>query len=145
MADDQPPLSLGGNMKSHYCKVEKETLDFEGECSWCGEKEMNANELADELDKSRQEPFTSEYLVGQAATMLRQKQAEIINKKLVNDTFADLIKLQGKKIDEQQAEIEALKKQVEVLSTAFETACDGLKTSLDLNKAQAERYWNERN
>ena len=38
---------------------------------------MNANELADELDKSRQEPFTSEYLVGQAATMLRQQQAEI--------------------------------------------------------------------
>jgi len=38
---------------------------------------MNANELADELDKSRQEPFTSEYLVGQAATMLRQQQTEI--------------------------------------------------------------------
>lgn len=38
---------------------------------------MNANELADELDKSRQEPFTSEYLVGQAATMLRQQQAEL--------------------------------------------------------------------
>jgi len=38
---------------------------------------MNANELANELDKSRQEPFTSEYLVGQAATMLRQLQAEI--------------------------------------------------------------------
>jgi hypothetical protein len=38
---------------------------------------MNANELADELDKSRQESFTSEYLVGQAATMLRQQQEEI--------------------------------------------------------------------
>jgi hypothetical protein len=38
---------------------------------------MKANELADKLDKSRQEPFTSEYLVGQATTMLRQQQAEI--------------------------------------------------------------------
>ena len=36
-------------------------------------------------------------------------QAEIADKKLVNDTFADLIKKQGKKIDEQQSEIEALK------------------------------------
>jgi len=103
-------------MKSHYCHEEKAIIEFTGQCNWCGEKEINANELADELDKSRQEPFTSEYLVGQAATMLRQ----------------------------QQAEIEALKKQVEILSTAFETACDGLKTSLDLNKAQAERYWSEK-
>jgi hypothetical protein len=43
----------------------------------CPLRKINANELADELDKSRQEPFTSEYLVGQAATMLRQQQAEI--------------------------------------------------------------------
>jgi hypothetical protein len=26
-------------MKSHYCKIEKTTIDFEGECNWCGEKE----------------------------------------------------------------------------------------------------------
>ena len=64
-------------MKSHYCHEEKAIIEFTGQCNWCGEKEMNANELADELDKSRQEPFTSEYLVGQAATMLRQQQAEI--------------------------------------------------------------------
>ena len=38
---------------------------------------MNANELADELDKSREESYTSENLVGKAATMLRQQQAEI--------------------------------------------------------------------
>ena len=96
-------------MKSHYCHEEKTIIEFSGQCNWCKEKDMNANELADELDKSRQEPFTSEYLVGQAATMLRQQQAEIINKKLVNDTFADLIKLQGKKIDEQQAELGSLR------------------------------------
>ena len=63
-------------MKSHYCHEEKAIIEFTGQCNWCGEKEINANELADELDKSRQEPFTSEYLVGQAATMLRQLQAE---------------------------------------------------------------------
>jgi lipid II:glycine glycyltransferase (peptidoglycan interpeptide bridge formation enzyme) len=38
---------------------------------------MNANELADELDKSREESYTSEHLVGKAATMLRQQQSEI--------------------------------------------------------------------
>jgi len=38
---------------------------------------MNANELADELDKSRQKSYTSEHLVGKAANMLRQQQAEI--------------------------------------------------------------------
>ena len=71
---------------------------------------MNANELADYLlnfimtvedyDESKHE---------KASTMLRQQQAEIADKKLVNDTFADLIKKQGKKIEEQQLEIEALK------------------------------------
>ena len=46
---------------------------------------MNANELADELDASRVEPYTSEYLVGKAATMLRQQQAEIeaLNRELL--------------------------------------------------------------
>ena len=38
---------------------------------------MTANELAHDLEKSIVEPYTSEYLVRQAATMLRQQQAEI--------------------------------------------------------------------
>ena len=38
---------------------------------------MNATELAFLLDKSRKESYTSENLVGKAATMLRQQQAEI--------------------------------------------------------------------
>jgi len=38
---------------------------------------MNAIELAFLLDKSRKESYTSENLVGKAATMLRQQQAEI--------------------------------------------------------------------
>ena len=38
---------------------------------------MTPNELAFLLDKSRKESYTSENLVGKAATMLRQQQAEI--------------------------------------------------------------------
>ena len=38
---------------------------------------MNATELAFLLDKSRKESYTSENLVGKAAPMLRQQQAEI--------------------------------------------------------------------
>ena len=52
---------------------------------------MNANELADELDKSREESYTSEHLVGKAATMLRQQQAEIETLKAENKFFKDLM------------------------------------------------------
>jgi hypothetical protein len=54
---------------------------------------MNANELADELDKSREESYTSEHLVGKAATMLRQQQAEIEAlkaKTLTHDEIAEI-------------------------------------------------------
>jgi phage host-nuclease inhibitor protein Gam len=47
-------------------------------------------------------------------------------------------------LEEAAIQIEALKKQVELLSNAFETVCDGMETSLELNKAQAERYWSEK-
>jgi hypothetical protein len=26
-------------MKEHYCPVDKTVISYEGECSWCGEKE----------------------------------------------------------------------------------------------------------
>ena len=69
---------------------------------------MNAYELADELTKMfRGEEY--DRLVHEIPDLLRQQQTEIADKKLVNDTFADLIKKQGKKIEEQQIEIEALK------------------------------------
>ena len=67
---------------------------------------MNANELADELNTLDRDDWYQ--WMTEAATMLRQQQAEIADKKLVNDTFADLIKKQGKKIDDQQAEIKRL-------------------------------------
>jgi hypothetical protein len=38
---------------------------------------MTALELANELDKSRQESYTSEHLVGKATSMLRAQQTEI--------------------------------------------------------------------
>lgn len=27
-------------MKTHYCKADKAVISYEGECSWCGEKEI---------------------------------------------------------------------------------------------------------
>ena len=39
---------------------------------------MNATELAFLLDKSRKESYTSENLVGKAASMLRKQQAVLI-------------------------------------------------------------------
>jgi len=52
-----------------------------------------------------------------------------------NETIALFDKLETQ-IRQQQAEIEALKK-------AFKSVCDGMQTSLELNKAQANRYWSE--
>jgi hypothetical protein len=93
-------------MKSHYCHEEKTIIEFSGQCNWCKEKDMNANELADELDKSRQEPFTSEYLVGQAATMLRQQANEIIELECEKERQRE--KYEGM-ICDRDVEIEALK------------------------------------
>ena len=33
-------------MKSHYCEAEGTVVEYEGECNWCGEKEMNNKERA---------------------------------------------------------------------------------------------------
>ena len=42
-------------MKTHFCKVEKEHVSFEGECNWCGEKEDSlqerAKQMADDIDE----------------------------------------------------------------------------------------------
>ena len=77
---------------------------------------MNANELANKLETAKSISEVAMLVKENVIPMLRQ----------------------------QQAEIEALKKQVDVFSKAFETACDGMQTSLELNKAQAERYWGEK-
>ena len=67
---------------------------------------MNANELAFQLDKSREESYTSENLVGKAATMLRQQQAEI-------DNLTSIKYVNGVTISKLYAEIEALKDMLE--------------------------------
>ena len=63
---------------------------------------MNANELADELDKCMEDGSTDLVCVDKAATMLRQQQAEYYSLLVNHD------KLYAKVV-EQQAEIEALK------------------------------------
>jgi len=63
---------------------------------------MNANELADELDKCMEDGSTDLVCVEQAATMLRQQKAEYYSLLVNHD------KLYAKVV-EQQAEIEMLK------------------------------------
>jgi hypothetical protein len=96
---------------------------------------MNANE--DMIAYSRYKQIGDENLY--LMEKVRQQQAEITNKKLVNDTFADLIKLQGKKIDEQQAEIEKLKvEKIRAYDNGYE---DGRK--LDTNPKPAKTLTDE--
>ena len=83
------------------------------------DRKMNANELADKLNQFGEGAVFASIKLTDVATMLRQQQAEIADKKLVNDTFADLIKKQGKKIDEQQAEIDRLNYDMEGFKQNF--------------------------
>jgi len=69
---------------------------------------MNANELADELDKCMEDGSTDLVCVEQAATMLRQQQAEYYSLLVNHD------KLYAKVV-EQQAEIEALKAELKLI------------------------------
>jgi len=114
---------------------------------------MNANELADELDKSRQEPFTSEYLVGQAATMLRQQQAEIIELECEKERQRE--KYEGLLCD-RDVEIEALKSELDravenytdkaIENEALKKQCldEIFKTTYaDQNAKVMEQYWTE--
>ena len=32
-------------MKSHYCEAEGTVVEYEGECNWCGEKEMTQDNI----------------------------------------------------------------------------------------------------
>ena len=73
---------------------------------------MNANELADELVEWYEDYNGRFDLIDEAVAMLRQLQAENKDKKLVNDTFADLIKKQGEKIDAQQTKLDVAEQQI---------------------------------
>jgi len=63
---------------------------------------MNANELADELDKSREESYTSEHLVGKAATMLRQQQAVLIAEQEHNEMLEAELKAMREQLNANQ-------------------------------------------
>ena len=89
---------------------------------------MNANELADELDASRLEPYTSEHLVGKAATMLRQQQAEIEALKQIIDAN-NLIQNIGQFVKPQE-------KCPPVSWWKGDPTCGGLTENYGLGKAQ---------
>lgn len=55
-------------MKAHYCTVERTTLSYEGECNWCGEREMN-NTLVEAL-------AMMDYLPEKECAIIRQLIAE---------------------------------------------------------------------
>ena len=90
---------------------------------------MNANELADELERLYQQDIidgVADLSMPESATMLRQQQAEILAGKI-------MIKGYSKTIDEQQAEIEALKevlKEVVRISDRKHNAWDKAKELL---------------
>jgi len=72
---------------------------------------MNANELADELDKCMEDGSTDLVCVEQAATMLRQQQEKLTKYELRHVAQRDRIAILEMQHKQQQAEIEALKKE----------------------------------
>ena len=71
---------------------------------------MNANELADYLDNNVEAMLMSEQIhIDQAATMLRQQQAEIESLKEGIEKLKDAYCQRDSQVRQQQAEIEALK------------------------------------
>jgi len=73
---------------------------------------MNANELADELDKCMEDGSTDLVCVEQAATMLRQQQEKLTKYELRHVAQRDRIAILEMQHKQQQAEIEALKKEL---------------------------------
>jgi len=71
---------------------------------------MNANELADELDKCMEDGSTDLVCVDKAATMLRQQQAEIeALKKKIQNMALDLLTAHAQ-ADDHWVELQQLKK-----------------------------------
>ena len=70
---------------------------------------MNANELADELDKCMEDGSTDLVCVEQAATMLRQQQEKLTKYELRHVAQRDRIAILEMQHKQQQAEIESLK------------------------------------
>jgi len=104
---------------------------------------MNANELADELNRLQKiYPLSIPFTLDEAATMLRQQQAEITNlmelvdiqKAVSRDVDIDFLNLT---ISQQQAEIKDLKQQVAFLEDWRDTWSPTIKQLMNINvKAQ---------
>ena len=95
---------------------------------------MNANELADELEIA-QGNNNANNLIPEVIPMLRQQQAEILAGKI-------MIKGYGKTIDEQQSEIEVLKKQCALLQEGYNAQAIllGVETGLTPDTHPANPY-----
>ena len=63
---------------------------------------MNATELAFLLDKSRKESYTSENLVGKAASMLRKQQAVLIAQQEHNEMLEAELKAMREQLNANQ-------------------------------------------
>jgi len=63
---------------------------------------MNATELAFLLDKSRKESYTSENLVGKAASMLRKQQAVLIAEQEHNEMLEAELKAMREQLNANQ-------------------------------------------
>jgi predicted DCC family thiol-disulfide oxidoreductase YuxK len=97
-------------MKSHYCPEEKGEVQYDGQCNWCGEKEMNAYEMADELRAvlfalGKERPFYNH------ADTLEQQAAKLEESRAANHRLTELITQQREHIEELRQEIYKLKGQ----------------------------------
>jgi len=63
-------------MKQHYCSAEKTTIAFEGECNWCGEKEVN-EKIKELIEQARKKPMGDSWCYT-SPKEFEQKLAELI-------------------------------------------------------------------
>jgi hypothetical protein len=94
---------------------------------------MNANELADELEKCIKDGSTDLVCVDKAATMLRQQQEKLTKYELRHVAQRDRIAILEAQHKQQQAEIEALKAKTLTDEVYFCSRCgkrlgDGIHT-----------------
>jgi hypothetical protein len=93
---------------------------------------MNAYELADKLLGSLTMEYDCDKYMEQAATMLRQQQAEI-------DRAVELYTDKAIKVEQLEKELTEAGGMIGVLREYISDLENGLESSINLNKAQAER------
>jgi hypothetical protein len=103
-------------LKSHYCPEEKGEVQYDGQCNWCGEKEMNVDKLIIDLECTASDVEYGEgvcdwKLLNDAANMLRSQAAQLEESRAANHRLTELITLQREHIEELRQEIYKLKGQ----------------------------------